>query len=104
MIGISKELLEETYKELLVDYGAHPNDPAIKTCLEGLLSRCEELDPWLPIEDAPKDRYVRVFAPAYQDLPPLQQVCKWHESAGFCIDELRTPTHYKELDDEPNPN
>ena len=95
MIGISKEKL------------ANINPWVFETqqdLLNFILDSCKELDPWLPIENAPKDRYVRVFAPAYQDLPSLQQVCKWHESAGFCIDELRTPTHYKELDDEPNPN
>lgn len=96
MIGISKERL----KELLTE-----SSPNFTRTLKWLIhNECYELDPWLPIEDAPKDRYVRVFAPAYQDLPALQQVCKWHESAGFCIDELRTPTHYKELDDEPNPD
>ena len=93
MIGISKkELVDMLRAEGRLD---------IKIALNYLIQQCHELDPWLPIEDAPKDRYVRVFAPAYQDLPPLQQVCKWHESAGFCIDDLRTPTHYKELDDEP---
>lgn len=92
MIGISK-------KEL-IDFDPWQYDNQ-QDLLNAILNKCRELDPWLPIEDAPKDRYVRVFAPAYQDLPALQQVCKWHESAGFCIDELRTPTHYKELDDEP---
>ena len=92
MIGITK-------KEL-IDFDPWQYDNQ-QDLLNAILEECRELDPWLPIEDAPKDRYVRVFAPAYQDLPALQQVCKWHESAGFCIDELRTPTHYKELDDKP---
>ena len=95
MIGISKEKALEIGEQI---DSCKYLECSVK---EWLLDECVELDPWLPIENAPKDRYVRVFAPAYQDLPSLQQVCKWHESAGFCIDELRTPTHYKELDDEP---
>ena len=95
MIGVSKEKALEIGEQI---DSCKYLECSVK---EWLLDECVELDPWLPIENAPKDRYVRVFAPAYQDLPSLQQVCKWHESAGFCIDELRTPTHYKELDDEP---
>ena len=98
MIGISKERLVQIANET---HDSDDTNMAVLSLLDMLINECRELDPWLPFEDAPKDRYVRVFAPAYQDLPSLQQVCKWHESAGFCIDELRTPTHYKELDDEP---
>jgi hypothetical protein len=67
-----------------------------------LIAECKELNPWLPIdENTPKDKNILVYAPPYQDLQSLQQVCKWHESAGFCIDELRTPTHYQELPEAP---
>ena len=64
-------------------------------------SECEELNPWQPIETAPKDREILVYAPAYQDLRFLISVCKWNESAGFCIDELRQPTHWMELPKPP---
>jgi len=90
-IGVSKEYLESIINE--EKYGG---------LLSKLISKCTELDPWIPIdENTPKDKDILVYAPAYQDLRPLKQVCRWHESAGFCIDELRTPTHYKLLPDDP---
>lgn len=92
--GISKE-------RLLFWNGLNTTDLTSYELLEILLIECSELDPWLPIKDAPKDKCILVYAPAYQDLPPLQQVCRWHESAGFCIDELRTTTHYKLLPEDP---
>ena len=87
--GISKETL------LSINPWDYDNQQDL---LNAILELCKELDPWLPIdENTPKDRDILVYAPPYQDLPELKQVCKWHESAGFCIDELRTPTHYKIL-------
>jgi hypothetical protein len=49
---------------------------------------------WQPISSAPKDRVIVVYAPPYQDLEPMVSFCKWHEDAGFCIDELREPTFW----------
>lgn len=50
---------------------------------------------WQPIETAPKDgTEIVVYAPAYQDPKPLASLCAWHESAGFCIDELRQPAFW----------
>jgi len=92
-IGISKESLE---KELI---GCSFPERVYE--LHRLIRMCKELNPWLPIENAPKDKDILVYAPSYQDLRHLQQVCRWHNSAGFCIDELRTPTHYKELPEDP---
>ena len=69
--------------------------------LRVLINECKELNQWQPIETAPKDREILVYAPAYQDLRPLISVCKWHESAGFCIDELRQPAHWMELPEPP---
>lgn len=92
--GISKE----TVIRLMQDPNCDSSDYAI---YDYLLTFCTELDPWLPIKDAHKDKDILVYAPAYQDLRPLKQVCRWHESAGFCIDELRAPTHYKLLPDDP---
>lgn len=91
-IGISKERL----------IGRLKSTTGISACVIGsLINECTELDPWLPIESAPTDREILVYAPPYQDLRAIKQVCRWHESAGFCIDELRTPTHYKLLPDDP---
>lgn len=69
--------------------------------LRVLINECKELNQWQTIESAPKDREILVYAPAYQDLRFLISVCKWHESAGFCIDELRQPTHWMELPKPP---
>lgn len=49
---------------------------------------------WKPIGLAPKDRPILVWAPGRLDLPPICCLCQWHEDAGFCVDELREPTHY----------
>ena len=51
---------------------------------------------WQPIETAPKDRPIVVYAPARDGLPEMASICQWHEDAGFCIDEIREPTHWVE--------
>lgn len=40
-------------------------------------------------KDTPQDRLILVYAPAREGLEELVSLCKWHESAGFCIDEIR---------------
>ena len=50
-----------------------------------------------PIETAPKDRTILVWCPPYHGLPPLVCLAHWHEDAGFCVDELREPTHWAEI-------
>lgn len=62
---------------------------------------CKELNAWQPIETAPKDREILVYAPPYQELRCLKQVIAHHDSAGYCIDELRYPTHWQELPKDP---
>lgn len=52
-------------------------------------------DKWRPIETAPKDRLILVYAPSYLELPAIMCLCQWHPDAGFCVDELREPTHWK---------
>ena len=93
MEGIREETLSELFKKFYDDEAMRVDE------LETLLmSACKELDPWLPIdENTPKDRPIVVYCPPYQDLESLVSKCKWHESAGFCVDELRTPTLWKEL-------
>ena len=96
--GIRKQDLPN-FLLCLKDIYSNDNEYMQDYDVEKLLAEyCTELDPWLPIdENTPKDQDILVYAPPYQYLPELKQVCKWHESAGFCIDELRTPTHYKLL-------
>lgn len=93
MRGISEEELKDMLRE--------ETRLDIKIALNYLIQQCKELNPWLPIENAPKNREILVYAPPHDGLDALKRICKWHESAGFCIDELRTPTHYQELPDDP---
>lgn len=50
---------------------------------------------WQPIATAPKDRTITVFAAPYDDLPGFVTSCRYHEDAGFCVDELREVTHWR---------
>jgi hypothetical protein len=52
---------------------------------------------WSPIATAPKDEAILVYCPEYQGLPELISMCLYHKDAGFCVDELRTPTHWMHL-------
>ena len=56
---------------------------------------------WQPIDSAPQDRPILVYAPPREGLSELYSVCQYHPDAGFCIDELREPTHYVELSPPP---
>ena len=57
---------------------------------------------WQPIETAPKDRSLfLVWAPGRDGLGPMFSLCAWHPDAGFCIDELREPTHWMPLPPSP---
>ena len=49
---------------------------------------------WQPIETAPQDRPIVVYAPGRDGLHEMASMCRWHPDAGFCIDELREPTHW----------
>jgi hypothetical protein len=51
---------------------------------------------WRPIESAPKDRVIEVFAPGVHGLNDLVSLCEWHPDAGFCVCEVRSPTHWRE--------
>lgn len=53
---------------------------------------------WRSIDTALKDgTLILVWAPGREGLPPLYSLCAWHKDAGFCIDELRSPTHWQPL-------
>jgi hypothetical protein len=47
---------------------------------------------WQPIETAPRDRPIVVYAPAYDGLPAIVGIVQYHSDAGFCVDELRHVT------------
>lgn len=46
---------------------------------------------WREMASAPKNEVILVYCPPYAGLDPLVSLCRWHEDAGFCVDELRTP-------------
>lgn len=54
---------------------------------------------WRPIETAPKDGTLfLVWAPGSEfDLPDMMSLCAWHPDGGFCVCELRYPTHWMPL-------
>ena len=53
---------------------------------------------WMPIETAPTDgTLLLVFAPSYEGLPSMYSLCAYHPDAGFCIDELRSPSHWRQI-------
>ena len=57
---------------------------------------------WQPIDTAPKDKTLfLVWCPEYRGLSSMFSLCAWHDDAGFCVDELRTPTHWMPLPEPP---
>ena len=56
---------------------------------------------WLPIATAPKNKLILVYCPAREGLSEIISLCEWYQDAGFCVDELRFPTHWMELPDPP---
>lgn len=91
-----RALTEETLRRALL-WTEKQYHPLIQWFIDHGL---EDINQWLPIENAPKDREILVYAPPHDGLGALKQICKWHESAGFCIDEFRTVTHYQELPED----
>ena len=95
MRGITEESLRHVMK--MHDM----NDSKTSLIFSHLFNECKELNAWQPIETAPKDRNILVYAPPYQDLKSLTKIIAYHDSAGYCIDELRYPTHWQELPKDP---
>lgn len=57
---------------------------------------------WQPIDTAPTDgTLILVYAPGVQDLDSIICPCAYHPDAGFCVDELREPTHWMPLPSPP---
>ena len=67
------------------------------------------VSPWQPIETIPTDankpwderRFWLLYALEREGLPAMQSVCRYHDDAGWCIDELRTATHWQPLPEPP---
>ena len=64
------------------------------------------VDGWQTIASAPRDQPIWIYAPPFTDgcekLPSIQCVCHWHPDAGFCVDELRSITHWRALPPPPD--
>lgn len=61
---------------------------------------------WQPIETAPQDQMVLVYAPSPDptrwhtsvcDLSPIICAAKWHPEGGWCMCEIREVTHWRPL-------
>ncbi len=54
---------------------------------------------WRGISEAREDpdAWLWVYCPPHDGLPAMACPCRWHPEAGFCVDELRSPTLFVEL-------
>lgn len=85
-IGISKERLEEILQSNQCTFE--------REILDEIIKECTELNPWLPIEQAPKDRQVLL----YVDKGP-ESYRQW---VGYADNNWPwLPTHWQELPGEP---
>jgi hypothetical protein len=75
---------------------------------QGALAKADQIiallpkDEWRTMESAPRDQPIMVFAPGEDPrwspaLSDLISICQWHPDAGFCVCELRDPTHWRPL-------
>lgn len=87
MRGISEKDLREKFRNL---YWSTDNE---RQLLTALLTECKELNPWLPISDAPKDRPVLL----YKKGTPYSTQFIGHANANW----MWQPTHYQELPVDP---
>lgn len=94
-----EDVVEMAMKAYVVAWHAAPKGKQSQRGVEAVLSaiaaplRAQALQ---PIETAPRDRPIIVYAPARDGLPEMASMCQWHPDAGFCIDEMREPTHWME--------
>lgn len=107
MIGINERKLKELLFKIDPKIRARRSKdnkiflPASKFILESLLAMCEELNCWLPIEQAPKDKRILLFYPTFG-----QVTGQWHEELGWKPDQQLipndiSPTHFQELSTDP---
>lgn len=92
-IGISKEEL------LNFDPWAYDNQQDL---LNAILGKCTELNPWLPIADAPNGKE---FIFKYEGTSKKKFIGTFDSYAGNFKDQygfvMQKPTHYQELPDDP---
>jgi len=93
--GISKEYLEGKLLQ-----AKKYNDVHLIDLLKYLISQCTELDPWMTIKDAPKDRMILIWDDNYG-----QCTANWNEFYLCHTDihghKYHTVTKYKLLPEDP---
>lgn len=102
-IGISKEMLPRLMDKIS-DLCDNEDNIDYYIIEKLLISECTELNPWLPIEQAPKDRQILFFYPEFS-----QVTGQWSEEENTWILALTfyletEPTHYQELPEPPKCN
>ena len=92
--GISEERLREILN--LSTSGTEFLQGRAAMLLELIHHECKELNPWLPIESAPKDRPIHLFYPADSEWSESKQEIETYE-----VDPMyRQPTHWQELPED----
>lgn len=92
MYGISKEKLLEI-KETAPD-------GQTKLFIQCLIVMCTELNPWMPIEDAPKDRPIVLSYPELGAHDGCWIVDSWYCELSELTQSTEQPTHWCELRDD----
>ena len=57
---------------------------------------------WQPIETAPLDQWVLVYAAPAHGLDGFICTARHHSDGGWCVDELRHTTHWMPLPEPPH--
>jgi hypothetical protein len=68
---------------------------AIEWCADGRTG-------WQPIETAPLDEWVLVYAATAHGLGGFICTARHHSDGGWCVDELRHTTHWMPLPEPPH--
>jgi len=92
-IGISKKRLEEILQSNQCTFE--------REILDEIIKECTELNPWLPIEQAPKDRRIRLYYPASKNREYERLVIERQYTDYFKLHSERLPTHWQELPGDP---
>lgn len=107
-LNVELHRLRETARFFLTLVDTYTSGPTYQSAREALLSalsapKAATTDSWQPIETAPTDEtLILVYAPgALEGLPDLICPCAYHQDAGFCVCELRQPTHWMPLPSPP---
>lgn len=98
MRGISEERLLAIRESLHCQNLTTRNAYELALITELINLQCVELNPWQPIETAPKDRRILLFYNGIKTVGMWGQKYKcWLDEVNFCVE----PTHWQELPEDP---